>query len=155
MQINDVNIFALKKIEDERGAVLHMLRSDQPHFKKFGEVYFSKVNPQVIKGWKLHKEIFQNMAVPEGDIRLIIYDPRKDSSTFGKFQVIDFGSKNYCLVQLPPSVWYAFQATSKTHALLANCTTAPHSPDESEILPLDNSIIPPEWNTPEKWAIHE
>ncbi|MFM2392322.1 MAG: hypothetical protein RLZZ546_299, partial [Bacteroidota bacterium] len=38
--INDIHITQLKKIPDERGAIFHMLRSDSPIFKKFGEVYF-------------------------------------------------------------------------------------------------------------------
>jgi dTDP-4-dehydrorhamnose 3,5-epimerase len=145
--IDGVQIHPLKRIEDERGAVMHMLRADQPHFQKFGEVYFSMVKPGVIKGWKLHKEISQNMAVPEGKIRLVIYDPRKNSPTLGQTQTIDFGADNYCLVQMPPNVWYAFQAISKTHAMIANCTTAPHRPEESETLPLGNEVIPYIWES--------
>jgi dTDP-4-dehydrorhamnose 3,5-epimerase len=146
--IQDVHCYPLKKIEDQRGAVMHMLRSDQPHFQKFGEIYFSVVKPGVVKGWKLHKEISQNMAVPEGKIRLVIYDPRENSSSFGKTQVIEFGGDNYCLVQMPPNVWYAFQAISSGHAMIANCTTAPHSPSESETLPLETEMIPYRWPTP-------
>ena len=144
--IQDVHRHPLQKIQDERGAVLHMLRSNQPHFQQFGEIYFSLVNPGVVKGWKLHKEISQNMAVPEGKIRLVIYDPRGDSSTFGKVEVIDFGDDNYCLVQLPPQVWYSFQAISSGHAIIANCTTAPHQPQESETLPLETDLIPYKWS---------
>ncbi len=146
MLVNDVKLFPLKKIIDERGAVMHMLRSDQPHFQGCGEIYFSLVKHAVVKGWKLHKEISQSMAVPEGTIRIVVYDPRKDSSTFGNFQVIDFGESNYSLVQLPPNVWYAFQAVSDGHAIITNCTTAPHRPDESETLPLDTPLIPFDWS---------
>jgi dTDP-4-dehydrorhamnose 3,5-epimerase len=144
--IQDVHCYPLKRIEDSRGAVLHMLRSDQPPFRQFGEVYFSLVNPGVIKGWKRHKEIFQNMAVPEGKIRLVIYDSRESSKTFKQIQTIDFGGENYSLVHMPPNVWYAFKAISPGHAILANCTTAPHSPTESESLPLDSELIPYQWN---------
>ena len=35
----------LKQIQDERGKVMHMLRATDPHFNKFGEVYFSWANP--------------------------------------------------------------------------------------------------------------
>lgn len=146
MHINDVKIFPLKKIEDERGAVMHMLRSNQDHFQGCGEIYFSLVKSKVIKGWKLHKRINQSMAVPEGNMRIVIYDPRVDSSTFGSFQVVDFGTDNYILLQLPPLVWYAFQAISKDHSTIVNCTTEPHDPLESEILPLETSLIPFDWS---------
>lgn len=145
INLQDVSIHPLKQIFDDRGAVMHMLRADQAHFQKFGEIYFSFVNPGVVKGWKFHKEISQSMAVPEGKIRLVIYDPRKESKSFGKVQIIEFGENNYCLVQLPPQVWYAFQAVSSGRAMIANCTTAPHSADESQVLPLGSDLIPYQW----------
>ena len=49
--INGVQIVDLKQIIDERGKVMHMLRKDAPHFREFGEVYFSVVNPDAIKAW--------------------------------------------------------------------------------------------------------
>ena len=146
ISINDVNIIPLKKIEDEYGTVMHMLRADQAHFKNFGEIYFSLVKPGMVKGWKLHKKISQNMAVPEGDVQIVIYDSRIDSSTFDKFQVIEFGQNNFCLIQIPPNVWYSFRAISSNNAIIANCTTAPHDPTESEALPLNTELIPHHWS---------
>ena len=124
---------------------MHMIRSTDPHFKKFGEIYFSKTLPGVIKGWKLHKEIFQHMVVPEGKIQIVLYDARKDSGTFGKTQSIQFGEDNYSMVIVPPNVWYSFKAISNTPAFIANCTTAPHDPKESTTLPLDSNEIPFRW----------
>ena len=40
--IKDLIITPLRKIPDERGSIMHMLRSDAPHFVKFGEIYFSQ-----------------------------------------------------------------------------------------------------------------
>ena len=37
-----------------RGAIYHMLRSDDQDFIKFGEIYFSIAYPGVIKGWHEH-----------------------------------------------------------------------------------------------------
>ena len=36
--INGVEIVPLSQIADERGKIMHMLRSDDPHFEKFGEI---------------------------------------------------------------------------------------------------------------------
>ena len=48
--IQGVKFKLLKKICDERGAVMHMLRCDDPEFEKFGEIYFSCIYPGVVKG---------------------------------------------------------------------------------------------------------
>ena len=53
--IDGVIITPLKRIGDERGMVLHMLRRDWAIFEDFGEVYFSTVKFGVIKAWKRHK----------------------------------------------------------------------------------------------------
>ena len=47
--IEGVKITPLKQIKDERGKIMHMLRSDSKIFKKFGEIYFSTVNKGFVK----------------------------------------------------------------------------------------------------------
>ena len=66
--IKGVNIIPLKKIPDERGKIMHMLRCDDPHFEKFGEIYFSVAYPGVIKGWHFHKRTTLNYAIIQGMI---------------------------------------------------------------------------------------
>ena len=54
--IKEVIITPLKKIEDDRGKIMHMMRNDSKLFKSFGEIYFSTINPGFIKAWHLHKK---------------------------------------------------------------------------------------------------
>jgi dTDP-4-dehydrorhamnose 3,5-epimerase len=144
--IDGVIIHKLKQITDERGRVMHMLRCDSTLFEKFGEIYFSVVNPGVVKAWKRHKRMTQNIAVPIGKIKLVIYDNRDGTTSYGRTEVMEAGEEDYCLVKIPPLVWYGFQCASFTQALIANCSDLPHDPDEVEHLkPLDCSI-PYRWN---------
>jgi dTDP-4-dehydrorhamnose 3,5-epimerase len=71
--IEGVKIIPLKIIPDERGMILKMLRNDDPFFDQFGEIYFSVVNPGVIKGWHIHKKMTLNYAVIEGNIKLVCF----------------------------------------------------------------------------------
>ena len=116
----------LKKISDSRGSVMHMLRNDAPHFAGFGEIYFSTVNLGMVKAWKKHLRMTQQYAVPVGRIKLVIVDDRKESATCNKVDVLEIGEGNYCLVRIPPLVWYGFQGVSARPALIANCTDIPH-----------------------------
>ena len=43
--IDGVKITEKNQIFDERGKVMHMIKSSDPEFKKFGEIYFSCINP--------------------------------------------------------------------------------------------------------------
>ena len=84
--LDGVIITKLKKIPDERGAIFHMLRNDDKHFQKFGEIYFSIAYPGVIKGWHEHTKQMQNYCVVEGMIKLVMYDNRKESGTYQNLQ---------------------------------------------------------------------
>ena len=143
--IDGVLVEPLKQIKDDRGKVMHMLRADSHLFTKFGEVYFSVVNPNVIKAWKRHKKMTQNFAVPVGAIQLVIYDSRQNSPTQGKIAILDIGENNYSLVKIPPMVWYGFKGVSSIPALIVNCSDIPHDPSESEKKPEDDKDIPYEW----------
>jgi dTDP-4-dehydrorhamnose 3,5-epimerase len=144
--IDGVILSELCQIHDERGAVLHMLRSDAKEFTKFGECYFSEIMPGAIKAWKRHHLQTQNFAVPVGRIRLVIYDNRTKSNSYGKLSIIDLGRPDdYFRVQIPPGLWYGFQCLNHTPALLTNCADMLHDPTESEVLPLDSEEIPYRW----------
>lgn len=145
--IEGVKIIPLKVIADDRGKVMHMLRSDSPVFKKFGEIYFSTVKYGAIKAWKKHRQMILNLAVPQGSIKLVLYDDRSDSSTKGGLQEIEVGSENYNLIQVPPMVWNGFQGLSQGESLVANCATMPHDPVEVERLVQKSTIIPYHWIT--------
>jgi dTDP-4-dehydrorhamnose 3,5-epimerase len=137
--IDGVKIIPLAQFPDERGTVKHMLRVDDPHFEKFGEIYFSTVYPNVVKGWHLHKEMAMNYAVPVGTIKLVLYDDRKGSPTMGEIQEIYIGKCNYVLVHIPARVWNGFIGIGSEEALVANCYTIPYSPDE--IIHLDKGLL--------------
>ena len=133
-----VSIHPLKIIEDERGAVMHMLRNDHPCFAQFGEIYFSKVNAGFVKGWKRHKQMTQNFAVPFGQLKLIILDLRQGSKTESCYAELLVGMpSHYNLVTIPPNLWYAFYSATDDGVILANCSDLAHDPSESEQRPLD------------------
>ena len=144
--IDGVHIHPLRKIPDERGAVMHMLRADAPHFEKFGEIYFSTVYPGVIKGWHLHREMTLNYAVVSGMIKLVLYDARPASPTRQELMELFIGDSNYVLVRVPPGVWNGFKGVGTREAIVANCATLPHDPGEIERISPFDPRIPYQWD---------
>lgn len=131
-EIEGVRVTPLRRIPDERGAVLHMLREDSEAFERFGEIYFSLVYPGVVKAWHLHHEMTLNYAVPVGMVKFVLHDDREGSATRGATMELHIGELNYVLVTVPPLVWNGFKGVSTAPALVANCATIPHRPDEIE-----------------------
>jgi dTDP-4-dehydrorhamnose 3,5-epimerase len=143
--IDGVTVTPLRQIPDERGKIMHMLRSDAPHFKGFGEVYFSCVHPGAIKAWHIHSEMTLNYAVPWGMIKFVLYDDREDSPTKGVLQELFLGESNYSLVTVPPGVWNGFKGIADKMAIVANCTDIAHRPDEISRMDPFTDKIPYNW----------
>ena len=112
-RVEGVVISALRQIADDRGAVLHMLRADSPTFRQFGECYFSEVLPGAVKAWKRHREQTQNIAVPTGRIRFVIYDDRSGSPTRGLVRCRSSSDARMRITRLDGArlkLWYGFSA---------------------------------------------
>jgi len=147
--IDGVLVIPLKRIPDERGTVLHMLKRTDPHFIEFGEIYFSTIYPGVVKGWHKHAEMTLNYACIHGRIKLVLFDDRTGSPTNGELMEIFLGPDNYSLVRIPPGVWNGFKGMGSEAAIVANCSTHPHDPSRSIRLdPFDNEI-------PYDWGVHQ
>jgi dTDP-4-dehydrorhamnose 3,5-epimerase len=144
--IEGVIIKKLDRIIDERGSVMHMLKVTDPEFKQFGEIYFSTAYPNIIKGWHVHKIMTLNYSVIKGTIKLVLFDDREDSSTKGEIQQVFIGDRNYCLVSIPPGVFNGYKCIGVEEAIVANCSTHPHSRDEIERLDPFTDKIPYNWD---------
>lgn len=133
--IEGVKITPLKIIADDRGSVMHMMRNDSKVFDKFGEIYFSTIFKGKIKAWHLHKEATLNYACVYGEVKLVLFDERNGSSTFGEYQEILLSLKNYNLITIPPNIWNGFKGCNDQFSIIANCLNLPHN--EKEMVRLD------------------
>ena len=143
--IDGVVVKPLRRIPDERGFIMHMLRSDDSDFEKFGEIYFSTIFPGVVKAWHLHKEMVLNYSVISGMVKLVLYDDRDGSPTKGELQELFIGSENYQLVKIPPFVWNGFKGIGTEMAILANCASLAHDPNEIVRMAPDDPQFPYNW----------
>ena len=144
--IEGVKVVPLRQIPDERGTVMHMLKRTDPHFLRFGEIYFTTVHPGVVRGWHKHGRMTLNYACVYGRIKLVLYDDRDGSVTRGEVMEQFLGPANdYQLVQIPTNVWNSFKGLGEETSILANCATEPHTKDFTlSSDPFDRSI-PYDW----------
>lgn len=146
-QIDGISIYPLKRIMDERGAIFHFMKNTDPHFTKFGEVYFSMIQPNVVKAWHWHSEMELNYVCVSGRVKVVLVDTRKDSKTFGVYQEVFLGPENYCLLKVSKRIWNGFKSIGNESALIANTSDIPHDPKEIFRLdPDDKNLIPYNWD---------
>lgn len=140
-----VEVVPLRRIPDERGTIMHMLKRTDPNFREFGEIYFTTVYKDVVKGWHKHREMTLNYACIYGRIKLALFDERATSNTKGECQELFLGPDDYSLVVIPPDIWTGFKGMSAPVAIVANCCTHPHDPRLTTRLDPFNNHIPYDW----------
>jgi dTDP-4-dehydrorhamnose 3,5-epimerase len=126
------------------GNVFKMLSQETPEFKGFGEIYFSKIEPNEVKAWKKHKEMTLNLAVPVGKVEFVLFDDRPDGS--GKIEKYVLGEDHYYLLTVPSGIWFGFRGISDSTSLVANCANIIHQDTEVvKVSTEDANFIPFSW----------
>ena len=145
--IDGVIVKKLKLIPDERGYLMEMLRADDPFFQKFGQVYLTVAYPGVVKGWHYHKVQTDHFVGVSGMVKVVLYDNRKESKTYGEVNEFFMGELNPMLLVIPPMVAHGMKGTGTKPGMIVNCPTEVYNyddPDEHRIDPHDNDI-PYDW----------
>ncbi len=146
--IKDVTVKQLRVIPDERGWLMEILRRDDPIFKKFGQVYITTTYPDVVKGWHYHKKQWDFFTVIKGMAKIVLYDGRKDSPTYGEIMEFFVGEKNPRLIVIPPYVYHGFKGIGTEPAFVLNCVTEPYDHDD----PDEHRVDPHSGGIPYDWA---
>lgn len=132
--IDGVKKIPLKRHADDRGYLIEILRSDSPHFQKFGQVYLTTCRRHVIKAWHAHRRQTDHFYVIKGTVKVGLYDDRPGSPTAGRYQQEVLGEEGQdVLLIIPPLVWHGQMALSGMSYLI-NIPTEPYQAQEPDEL---------------------
>jgi len=123
---------------DDRGYLLELLRSDDPFFTQFGQVYVSATNPGVVKGFHKHARQTQHITCVHGQVRLVLIDERSGEPEVQEYHLSPLSPK---MVVVEPEVWYGWRSVSNDVSLLVNVTDTPYdakNPDGVRASPHNN-----------------
>ena len=124
-QINQISLHPLRRIDLDEGNILHAIKKSDDGYVDFGEAYFSIINFNSVKAWKLHKSMTLNLVVPVGKVRFVFSDKKGDS-----FKEVEIGEDNYERINVPPGIWFGFKGLHKSHSLIMNIADIEHDPEE-------------------------
>src|SRR5215203_996275 len=130
---------------DERGSVIELF---DPRWNWHPEplvfVYSFTIRPGYVKGWNLHQHHEDRYFLLQGEMQLVLFDPREGSPTYGEVCVISLNEFNRRLVNVPINVWHADFNCGTKDVLVVNFPTKPYdhaNPDKLR-LPIDTDLIP-------------
>lgn len=147
--IQDVTIKKLLTHTDDRGFFREILRDDDKLLSKFGQVSITMTYPGVIKAFHYHELQDDLWYVVSGMAQVVLYDLRKDSSTYGTTDVLYAGEQNPILIKIPIGVAHGYRVLGPEPVTLVYVTTASYDaskPDEKRIS-YDDPAIGFDWST--------
>jgi len=137
----------LRRITDDRGWLMEIMRSDWPEFERFGQTYLTTCKPGVVKAWHYHKTQWDHFVVIKGSALVGLYDSREDSPTHGILQEVEVWENDPKLVKIPPLVYHGFTPLDENEIWIVNTPTQLYNyenPDEHR-RPWNDPDIGYEW----------
>lgn len=115
--------------------------------------YASTLRPGYVKGWGLHKKHEDRYFVIQGEMEVVLYDPRPESSTYGEVCTIILSEYNRRLMNIPRNVWHADHNIGAKDTVLLSFPTMMYDHDDPDKyrLPVDTPLIPHSFKGARGW----
>ncbi len=131
MGLSKIKTIKLKISTNPKGDVLKYLTRKNKYFKKFGEVYFTEIKKNKVKGWNFHKKCWCLLVVPYGKVKFTFAE-----NINSKKKTIIIGKKNYSVIVVPPRIWFNFMSIKKI-SLVVNTLNQIHNKNETLKIPIE------------------
>ena len=139
---------------DDRGSVVEMFDTRWDwHPDPIEFVYSFTIRPGIVKGWGLHQRHEDRYFLLQGEIELVLFDVRPESSTYGQVSRLYLSHYNRRIVNIPAFVWHADHNVGSTDAMVVNFPTIQydHTAPDKIRLPLDTPLIPFSFGNAKGW----
>jgi dTDP-4-dehydrorhamnose 3,5-epimerase len=152
--IDGVSIRDVPTHTDERGSVVEIYDPRwgwHPAPMVFAHSF--TIRPGFVKGWGLHETHEDRYFILFGDMELVLFDPRPDSSTYGKISKILMSEANRRLVNIPALVWHAEHNIGSKDVVVIDLPTRPynHEAPDKYRLPIVTVLIPHSFGAARGW----
>ncbi|MEK6647093.1 MAG: dTDP-4-dehydrorhamnose 3,5-epimerase family protein [Candidatus Firestonebacteria bacterium] len=146
--IEGVEIKELAVHKDERGFFCEILRNkDKILSEKFVQLNHSLSFAGVTKAWHLHKKQTDWMNVVVGDIKLVLYDTRKNSQTYKTTMEILMGETfGHKVVKIPTEVAHGYKVLNGPMHIVY-VTDQEYNPADEFRIPYDDPEIGYDWKS--------
>lgn len=152
--LDGMSFHDLIRHDDDRGTVMEIYDPRWGwHEEPLVFCYVFTIRPGVVKGWGLHKLHEDRYCVMSGEMEVVLYDPRPDSSTRGKICKVYLSGTRPRLINVPRFVWHADRNIGTGELVVLNFPTMQydHSNPDKYRLPLDTDHIPYDFGPVQGW----
>lgn len=151
--IDGVQVREVRNVLKGAGLLTEVYRRDWNLGGDVGQVFQVCLAPGEVSAWHTHFETTDRLFANQGRVRIVLYDARQGSPTFGRVNELRFGIERPALVIVPGGVWHGLQNLSSQPSSVLNVVDHAYDYEEPDHwrLPPDSPRIPyrfpptPEW----------
>lgn len=143
--IAGVSCIEIKPVLTEYGHLTEVFRTEWlADCPTIDQVFVSTMHPGQISAWHAHGRTTDRLFAVTGQFRVVLYDARIDSPTYGLLSEYKIGAQRPMLIVIPPKVWHGVQNYGSDIAVLLNAVDYAYKYDDPDHwrVPLDSSDIP-------------
>jgi dTDP-4-dehydrorhamnose 3,5-epimerase len=136
--IEGLKVIPLVVRMDDRGYLMEILRSVDPHFTKFGQVYMvGDMTRGTIRAFHKHEVLWDWFFISHGSAKFAFRDDRKESATCGNMETVITGSRNPSLIVVPPGVYHGWMSLEDDTQMISIASEVYNreKPDEVRVPP--------------------
>ncbi len=134
--ISDVKIVELVPRIDDRGYLIEILRANDEHFTKFGQVYLvGDMIRGTIRAFHKHEALWDWFFISHGSAKFALVDKREDSGTSGEINTIVLSDRKPQLLVVPPGVFHGWMSLEDDTQMISTASEVYNreNPDEERI----------------------
>jgi len=84
------------------------------------QVFQVQLKPGGVSAWHTHLLTIDRLFANHGQVKVVLYDARKNSPTYQRLNIFRIGTVRPTLVIVPPGVWHGVENIGSEPALLLN-----------------------------------
>lgn len=147
--IKGVIVKKVVKHSDEKGFFAELVKFGEETFHEILQTSYSETKPGVIKAWHIHG-YWEVWCIIKGKAKVVLYDMRPRSKTFGKTQIIYAGEDNMLVIAIPGEVAHGYKPLGRKNMGIIYHSEKAYSQKEITIreIPFDDPAINFDWSKP-------
>lgn len=135
--IEGVSFRPTRPVPHEDGHVAEVARKDWPNVGgPIVQVHTTTTYPGRIRAWGLHQRSADRLFVVEGLVKIVVYDGRHGSSTFGQVSAFTISPKNPGLLMIGPNIYHGWKNIGTNEAIIINMPTVMYDHEQPDALDL-------------------
>ena len=126
--IEGVEVKEVKNVLKNNGSLVEVVRTEWlGDNDRLDQIFQVTLLPGAISAWHAHETTRDRLFVNSGVMRIVLFDFRKGSPSYGRINEFRIGIGRPALITVPPKVWHGIQNISSDCSSLLNIVDAAYS----------------------------